>query len=61
MNKEQLIADALLTRAGRQRLADAMLRPKTKCVVCGEPYGDFVVHCDSKGDAGHLAASVMET
>ena len=61
MNKEQLIADALLTPAGRRRLAESMLQPRTRCVVCGQPYGNFVEHCDAAGDPEHLAASVMET
>ncbi len=60
MNKEQLIADALVTRAGRQKLAESMLQPRIRCPVCGETCGDFVAHCDLKGDREHLAASVME-
>ena len=59
--KQALISAALLTKAGRRSLAQAMARPGTRCVVCGQPYGDFIAHCDAAGDPEHLAASVMET
>lgn len=59
--KQALISAALLTKASRRSLAEAMVRPGIRCVVCRQPYGDFIAHCDAEGDPEHLAASVMET
>jgi hypothetical protein len=61
MGKEAIIASLISTPEGRRKLAESMAQPRTRCIVCGQPYGDFVAHCDSQGDQAHLAASVMET
>ncbi len=64
-DRESLVSEHLLTKAGRRKLAEAMVQPaRGFCPVCCRGLGrgeDFIEHCDAAGDDLHLAASVMGT
>jgi hypothetical protein len=58
-DKEQIISEKLLTRAGRLQLAESMLH--SRCAACGMLILNLPLHYASIDDLAHIALHVMET
>lgn len=61
---ERLVSNLMSTPEGKRKLAEAMVRPfrrKVMCRACGAVVLDLTEHCQRMKDDLHVVVEVMET